>query len=306
MGNHLHLDVAITGATGLIGSALTAFLRGEGHRVRALVRDRARMGREDVFWDPSRGEIDAAALEGVDAVVHLAGEGIGEGRWTDARKERILKSRVDGTRLMASTLAKLQRKPSVLVSASALGVYGNAGDKWLDESSPHGRGFLVDVVEAWERGADAARDANIRVVHPRTGIVLARDGGALPKMVTPFKLGAGGRMGDGTQYMSWITLDDEVAAIVFAIRNDGMSGPVNLATPNPVTNKEFTDMLGKVLHRPSLVPAPAFALKLALGEMAEPLLLDSARLKPKKLIDAGFVFKHPTLEEALRATLEAP
>ncbi len=303
MGNHLHLDVAITGATGLLGRPLVTSLRASGHRVRVLVRRREDVGTDAVFWDPQRREIDAAALEGIDAVVHLAGENIGEGRWTDERKKLIVQSRVDGTRLIASTIAGLSKKPRVMISASAIGAYGNRGDEWLDESSHLGSGFLADVVHAWEIAAHAARDADIRVVHPRTGIVLSKEGGALAKLLLPFRMGAGGRMGNGQQFMSWVTLQDTIRAFEFALTSESLVGPVNVVAPNPVTNAEFSETLGSVMHRPSLIAAPAFALKLALGEMAQPLLLDGARIRPKQLLEAGFRFLHPTLEDALRAIL---
>jgi uncharacterized protein len=256
-----------------------------------------------VEWDPARGRLDPRALEGVDAVVHLAGESIAARRWSAAVKERIRRSRVDGTRLLSETLGNLERRPRVLVSASAVGYYGDRGETPLTEDSAPGAGFLADVCREWEAAADAARSAGIRVVHPRLGLVLAKQGGALPRMTLPFRLGLGGVVGSGRQYWSWIELGDLVRAIELCLGLDGLAGPINAVAPAPVTNREFTRKLGKVLGRPTLVPLPALAVRLLLGEMGRALLLGSARVLPRRLERAGFHFRHPGLESALRAAL---
>jgi uncharacterized protein len=297
------LRVAVTGATGLVGSALVPALLAAGHRVDRLTRRPPAAGTTDVEWEPARGRLDPRALEGVDAVVHLAGESIATGRWSAAVRERIRRSRVDGTRLLSETLGRLERRPRVLVSASAVGYYGDRGETLLTEDSTPGTGFLADVCREWEAAADAARAAGIRVVHPRLGLVLAKQGGALPRMALPFRLGIGGVVGSGRQYWSWIELGDLVRAIELCLGLDGLSGPVNAAAPAPVTNREFTRALGKVLGRPTLVPFPAVAVRLLLGEMGQALLLGSARVLPRRLERAGFHFRHPGLESALRAAL---
>lgn len=300
------LRIAVTGSTGLIGTALVRALRADGHRVLRLVRSRPAPGADEVYWSPSGGEIDAAALEGTDAAVHLAGENVGQPPWTEERKRRIRDSRVQGTGLLARTLAGLAAKPRVLVSASAIGYYGDRGDEVLDETAAPGSGFLAEVCRAWEAAADPARAAGIRVVHPRIGVVLSGEGGALEKMLTPFKLGVGGKMGSGRQWMSWVALHDVVEAIRFALRTDTLSGPANVASPNPATNAEFTEALGRVLGRPTFFAVPKFALKLALGQMADEALLASQRAVPEKLRAAGFVFEYPDLEGALRVALGKP
>jgi len=294
------MKVLISGPSGLIGSALIAALGRSGHQVIPLSRKR---GGAVVFWDPVQSVIDGASLEGMDAVVHLAGENIAARRWSAAQKARIRDSRVSGTRLLAEALGKLQRPPQVMVSASAVGYYGDRGGEVLRETSSPGIGFLPDVCREWETAADAASRAGIRVVHPRMGIVFAKNGGALPKMALPFKLGVGGVVGSGSQYMSWITIDDLVRVFQFLIDNPGLDGPVNATSPSPVTNAQFTRAMGRVLSRPTLLPLPAFAARLAFGEMADGLLLASARVEPAKLITAGFSFRHDELENALRATL---
>ena len=295
------MRVAITGASGLIGSALRRSLGDDGHEVVPLVRGGDRPG---VRWDPDAGTIDAAGLEGVDAVVHLAGEGIGEKRWTDEQKRRIRESRTKGTDLLARTLAGLSRKPAVLVSGSAMGVYGDRGDEVLTEESPPGEGFLPDLVVAWEEATAPAADAGIRVAHIRTGLVLDRDGGALPKLMPLFRFGLGGRMGSGRQWWSWITIDDEVRAIRHLIVTETASGPHNLAAPEPVTNAALTKALGRVLHRPAVVPVPAFGPKLLLGgELATELLFTSIRMVPAKLEASGFAFSHTDIDDGLRAVL---
>jgi uncharacterized protein len=292
--------VALSGSTGLIGSTLAASLRGDGHEVRPLVRGAARAG--EIGWDPSSGKLDAAALEGVSAVVHLAGEPVGE-RWSEEKKKRIRSSRVGGTTLLARTIAAMARPPRVLVSASAVGYYGDRGDEILTEQSGRGNDFLAEVVSEWEAGVAAAEEAGIRTVRLRMGVVLSRSGGALARLLTPFQLGAGGRIGDGRQWMSWISLTDAVGVFRFVMDRSELRGVYNSVAPAPVTNAGFTRALGRVLGRPTFFPVPAAALRLAFGEMADATLLVSQRAEPTRLRDAGYTFQHATLEEALRAEL---
>lgn len=294
--------IAITGASGLVGTKLATHLGSKGHEIVRVGRGGAKKG-TDVRWDPERGEIDAKGLEGCDAVVHLAGESIANRRWSAAQKERIRESRVRGTTLLCETLAKLQRKPSVLISASAIGFYGDRGATVCDEATPAGTGFLPEVCLAWEAATDPAVKAGIRVVNIRIGIVLTRDGGALAKMLLPFQMGVGGVVGSGKQYWSWVTIHDLIAAIDHCLSSSGIRGPVNVVAPNPVTNYEFTKTLGRVLRRPTIFPMPAFAARLALGEMADALLLASANVVPKVLLASGFQFESPTLEPGLRKVL---
>ncbi|MDE0342785.1 MAG: TIGR01777 family oxidoreductase [Deltaproteobacteria bacterium] len=297
------MKILVTGATGLVGGALVPLLAGGGHEVVRLGRSAPEAG--DVRWDPEGGVLDAGALEGVDGVVHLAGENIATGRWTAEKKRRIRESRVRGTRLLAKTLAGLERSPRVLVSASAIGFYGDRGDEELSETSPAGAGFLPDVCREWEVATEAAQGKGIRVVHARLGVVLSTGGGALAKMLTPFKLGAGGIIGNGRQYMSWITLDDTVAALGHLLATDSVAGPVNVVAPGTVTNHEFTKTLGRVLRRPTLFPMPAFAARLAFGEMADALLLASTRVKPAALLESGYAFRNDSLEQGLRHVIGA-
>ncbi len=264
---------------------------------------RGTAGPGDVLWNPAAGTLDHAALEGVDAAVHLAGESIAAGRWTADIKRRIRDSRILGTRLLAESLARLMRRPRVLVTASAVGIYGDRGDEILNEDSPLGTDFLAGVGREWEAAAKPAAEAGIRVVHLRLGIILAREGGALPRMVRPFMLGAGGPIGSGRQWMSWIALDDAIAAVLEALGNEQARGPINAVAPEPVRNAEFAAALGATLHRPALIPAPAFALRLLYGEMADAALLASQRVVPSRLEALGFRFRHPTLPEALGAIL---
>jgi len=292
--------IAITGATGLIGRALAASLIADGHRVARVVRDPRTARAEDVVWDPEAGTIDAAGLEGLDAVVHLAGEPIGASRWTEDTRRRIRDSRVRGTDLLARTLAGLEQRPAVLVSSSAVGVYGDRGAEELTEESSHGDDFLAEVCSAWEGAADPARGAGIRVVHPRTGVVIAKDGPLIDKVELPFRLGVGGKVGDGRQYVPWISLDDEIAALRFLIDRP-LEGPVNLTGPMPATNLELTKALGTVLRRPTLMPIPTFAIRLLYGEMGETLATVSQRVLPRRLLDAGFAFRHTTILAALSA-----
>lgn len=294
------LTIAITGASGLVGQALSAFLTTGGHTVRPLVRRKAKPG--EIAWDPARGEIDRAALEGIDAIVHLAGESI-MGRWTDAKKKRVYDSRIDGTRLLAEAIAGLDRKPSVFISASAIGYYGDRGAERVTEESPPGDGFLAEVCTAWEAAARPAVDAGVRVVHPRIGIVLSAAGGALAQMLLPFKLGLGGPVGPGDQYWSWVAIDDAIGAIHHAIVDDAIAGPMNLTALAPVTSREFARTLGQVLGRPAVLRVPAFALKLAMGQAADEMLLSGQRVIPAVLQATGYHFRYPGLEEALRFQL---
>ena len=296
--------VAITGATGLIGSALVSRLRGSGMRVRRLVRRARPDVLDDIVWDPMRGMLVPQDLEGADAVIHLAGEPIAH-RWTDARKRAIRESRVRGTELIARTIAALDRKPRVLLSGSAVGCYGDRGDEVLDEESAPGTDFLADVAREWEAATVAAVDAGVRVVLLRTGIVLNPNGGALGRLLPPFRLGVGGPIGSGRQWMSWISLDDHLRAMEYAIASAELHGPANLVAPHPVTNAEFATTLGRVLARPAIVPVPSFALELVYGEMARATILAGQRALPKALLRAGFEFAHPTLEQALRFELQA-
>lgn len=294
------MRVAITGATGLIGTALGESLARDGHTVHRLTR-RPRITRDFVF-DPGRGILDPEAFRGVDSVVHLAGEPIAQ-RWNRQVRERIRESRVAGTRLVSDTLAQLADAPRVLVSASAVGIYGDRGDEQLTEESAPGGDFLSAVCTQWEAAAGSARLAGVRVVHPRMGIVLSSRGGALQRLLLPFRLGLGGRIGTGTQWMSWISLDDAVSALRHVLQRDELRGAVNLVCPAPVTNAEFTRTLAGVLHRPALFPVPAFALRLAFNEMADATLMASQRVLPTRLGSTGFTFAHPELDSALRAVL---
>ncbi len=297
------MDVAISGASGLLGTALAASLQADGHRVLRFVRGGV-TGGDDIAWDPEQGRIDAPALEAIDAVVHLAGEGIGEHRWTSEQKRRIKESRTKGTAVLSAAVASRENKPKVLVTASAIGIYGNRADEILTEDSPLGDDFLSDVCKAWEAETRPAVDAGVRTVNVRTGIVLAAHGGALQQMLLPFRLGLGGKQGSGKQWMSWIALADEIAALRAAIDDDRLRGPVNLVAPNPVTNAEFARALGHVLHRPTVLPTPLLPLKLRYGaELVETLLLGSQRVAPNRLEAVSFSFRYPVLEPALEAIL---
>jgi len=296
------VEIALTGSSGLIGSALAARLRSEGHRVRSLVR-RPPSGPDEVRWDPDAGTIDAEALGGIDGAVHLAGEPIAAKRWSAAQKDRIKRSRTDGTRLLATAMAALEPRPSVLLSGSAVGYYGDRGDAVVTEATPPGDGFLAGVVEAWEAAAQPAIDAGIRTAFLRTGIVLSPDGGAMAKTLPLFKLGLGGPIGSGRQWWPWISLDDEVGAIVHLLTAD-VAGPVNLTAPNPVTNAGYTKALGRALHRPAVLPVPAFGPRLVLGrELADALLGDSLRVEPAGLVASGYAFRHAHLDDALASML---
>jgi len=296
--------IIVSGASGMLGSALRRRLVANGQSVLQLVR-RARETEDELTWNPATSPIVSRPeeLEGCSAAIHLAGANIAGRRWTAAYKRELAASRIDSTRALAGLLAGLRTPPRTLIVASAIGIYGDRGDERLDESSAPGAGFLADVCVAWEKAAKPARDAGIRVVHARFGVVLGNGPGALGKMLPLFRLGLGGRLGSGRQWMSWMSLDDAIGAILFALERTELAGPVNITAPNPVTNAEFTQALAKQLHRPALLPAPAFALKLALGEMAEEALLASVRVVPAKLVAAGFRFAHPALAEALAAAI---
>jgi uncharacterized protein len=303
------MRILVSGSTGFLGTALVESLEGQGHAIGRLVRPGT--ARKDVpggptkvlapavEWDPVGGQFDAAGAEGADALIHLAGASIAGGRWNASRKELLRTSRIDATRHLIGALAKLQRPPRVIVAASAIGYYGNRGDETLTEASAPGNDFLAGACREWEAETSRGAEFGARVVSLRSGIILAAHGGALPRMALPFKLGAGGRLGDGRQWMSWLTLQETVSIIQFTLATSGLSGPVNAVTPNPVRNNEFTSVLAKTLHRPALFPAPEFALRLALGEMADALLLVSQRVMPSKLADSGYRFLRPNLASAL-------
>ncbi|MXY84792.1 MAG: TIGR01777 family protein [Gemmatimonadetes bacterium] len=295
------MKILVAGSSGLIGTVLCSRLEREGHEVVRLVRREPAQG--ELRWDPEAGELEQEALEGIEAVVHLGGRNIVAGRWTATVKEQLRQSRVQTTQLLAARLAGLATPPRVLVCASAVGIYGHRRGEELDEESDTGEGFLAELGRAWEGASTVAAEAGTRVVQARLGIVLSRRGGALAKMLLPFRLGMGGKIGDGQQYVSWISLEDAVAALVYAVENDALRGPVNLTAPQPVTNAELTRTLGRVLRRPTLLPLPAFAAKLVLGELAEEALLASQRVRPKRLLEAGFESAHPELEGALRHAL---
>jgi uncharacterized protein (TIGR01777 family) len=297
------MRILVTGSSGLIGSALIPLLRKQGHEVVRLVRQPGATGESHAVWNPAAGKLEKSALEQTDAVVHLAGENIGAARWNDERKERMRRSRVSGTRLLSESLARLAVPPRVLVSASAVGYYGSRGDEVLTEDSQPGVDFLAEVCKEWEAATVPARQEGIRVVNLRIGMVLSGKGGALPAMLPPFKAGVGGKLGDGRQFVSWISINDLTRAISHAISTDSLSGPVNAVSPNPVRNVEMTKALGKVLRRPTFFSVPAFALRLLLGEMADALLLSSQRVEPRHLLATGFTFQLPDFEPALRHLL---
>ena len=296
----MSLRVLVSGARGLIGSALLPALRARGHEV--VVLTRRATGASEIGWDPAGGRLEARVIEGFDAVVHLAGEPIAA-RWTPVRKALIRESRVAGTRLLAQRLAELEQPPRVLVSVSAIGFYGDRGDEVLDEASPPGVGFLPAVCRAWEEAAAPAAACGIRVVHPRLGIVLTTRGGALARLLPPFRLGLGGPLGDGRAWWSWVVLDDVIAVLERSLADERLAGPVNVVAPGVETNRTFAATLGRVLNRPALLPVPAFALRALFGEMADGALLASARVTPARLQNAGHVFRFPGLEDALRHLL---
>jgi uncharacterized protein len=296
------VTVAVTGATGLIGAALVTRLRARGHIVRRLLRSTRESQADDVLWDVTGSALPRQALAGVDAIVHLAGEPVAH-RWTSARKRAIRDSRVRGTEQLATAVLAMERRPRVVISGSAIGFYGDRGDALLDETAPPGDDFLARVCVDWERAAAPVEAAGVRLVHLRTGIVLSPKGGALARLLPIFRLGGGGPLGGGRQWMSWISLHDEVRAIEHALFTESMRGAANLVSPNPVTNAEFATTLGRVLARPAFVPVPAFAIELIYGEMARATLLSGQRVMPRALLAAGFEFDQPTLEGALRGEL---
>lgn len=294
------MKVVVSGASGLVGSALMSRLSGAGHQTERLVRT---AGGDGIHWDPVAGQMDRSALENWDAVVHLAGENIANGRWTAKKKERIGQSRIAGTSLLCQTLAGLARPPRVLVSASAIGYYGDRGDEVLSEESPPGTGFLSDVCQQWEQATEPAGAKGIRVARLRFGVILSPAGGALKSMLPPFRLGLGGRLGNGRQFMSWLALDDAVNIIEHTLSSSGLRGPVNAVSPQPVTNSEFTRVLGSVLSRPTIFPVPSLGVRILFGELADALLLASTRVIPARLQQAGFRFQYPELEAGLHHLL---
>lgn len=296
------MKILVTGSSGLIGSALVVSLASNGHEVVRLPRKNFADG--SPFWDPQSGVIDLGDVRNITAVVHLAGDNIAEGRWNDRKKALILNSRVRGTKLLADFFAASNQKPRAFVSASAIGVYGDRKEELVDETSAHGTSFLADVVRQWEGATASAINVGIRVVNVRFGVVLSAAGGALKKMLLPFTMGFGGVIGGGKQYVSWVSIDDVVEMIQYVIVKDSMRGPVNLVSPNAVSNREFTRALGRALHRPTIFPMPAFVARIAFGEMANELLLAGARVAPRKLMESGYKFRHPELEGALEHILK--
>ncbi|HET6976988.1 MAG TPA: TIGR01777 family oxidoreductase [Pyrinomonadaceae bacterium] len=297
------MKILVSGSHGLVGKALINSLTTDGHEILRLVRHERTFGAPEIEWHPNQGQIDAQQLEGFDVVVHLAGESIASGRWTDDKKRAIRESRSRGTSVLSGALTKLSRPPSLFLSASAIGYYGDRGDELLAETSAPGKDFLASVCVEWENATKPATEKGIRTIHTRFGIILDKNGGALAQMLTPFRLGIGGRVGDGKQWMSWIALDDVVNGLKFLIAHKTIQGAVNFVAPNPATNAEFTKTLGRVLSRPTIFPIPAFAVRLAFGELADALLLSSQKVDPGVLQDCGFLFSWPTLEPALRHVL---
>ena len=297
------MKILVSGSHGLVGSALIKSLIADGHEVVRLVRRKLEFGADEVEWHPDHDRIDASRLERLDAVIHLAGESIASGRWTDEKKREIRDSRVKGTTLLSRTLAQCPQPPAVFICASAIGYYGNRGDEVLSETSAPGKDFLSSVCVEWEEATRAASEKGIRTVNARFGIILDAHGGALAQMLMPFRMGVGGRVGDGKQWMSWIALEDVVAGLKFVLQDATARGPINFVAPNPVTNAEFTRTLGRVLSRPTFFPIPVFGARLAFGEMADALLLSSQRVDPVVLEDKGFPFYWPTLEPALQHLL---
>lgn len=299
------MKILLSGASGLLGSALSHTLTDNGHEIFRLVR-RPLDDDHAIYWKPSAGALDSASVDSFDIVIHLGGANLAEGRWTESRKRILVDSRVNSTRLLATTLASLDKKPNLFICASATGFYGDRGDELLTEDAAAGQGFLADLTKQWEQACAPAVQAGLRTVNLRFGIVLSPEGGALRKMLLPFKLGIAGKLGSGDQYWSWISLNDVVGAVQHVIANKSIAGPVNVTAPSPVTNAEFTKTLGRVLNRPTIFPAPAFALKLAMGEMADEALLSSQRVIPRTLADSGYDFIHADLETTLRQLLNRP
>lgn len=298
------MKILLSGGSGLIGSALIPHLKSLGYEVKSLVRKQT-LGPDEIWWDVDQGVLDPSACESFDYVINLAGENIGAGRWTQERKNKIKESRVKTTRLLMDTLSKVKNKPKAFINASAVGYYGNRGSEILNETDTSGEGFLAEVCEEWEAEALRGEKMGIRVACARFGMVLSKKGGGLKTMLTPFKLGLGGTVGAGEQYISWIAIDDVVSALTFIMEQEGIREGINVTSPNPVKNKEFTQILGHVLKRPTIIPLPEFVAKLVLGEMAEEVLLASHRAVPKKLRDSGYEFQYPNLEQALQHCIEA-
>ena len=292
------MKIAIAGSSGLVGSALIPILQSDGNQITRLVRSSPKPG--EIEWHPNQDEVNPQRLEGFETIINLAGENIAGGRWTDEQKRKIRVSRINGTHLLSESIAKMTSKPGAFICASATGIYGDRDDETLDEQSETGGGFLAGVCREWEQATEPASKAGVRVVNLRMGPILAREGGMLSKLLTPFKMGMGGKVGSGKQYISWVALDDAVNAIKLAIDDKSIQGPINIVSPNPVTNEEFTKTLGHVLNRPTALAMPAFAARLAFGEMADEMLLASQKVMPNRLNQAGFQFRYPTLESAMR------
>lgn len=299
------MRILISGASGLVGTATAGALRADGHEVARFARQKGASSPGDVRWDPASAFIDAQTMEGADAIVHLAGAGIADARWSEARKKVLRDSRMNSTRTLVDAIAQLQQKPRVLIAASGVGYYGDRGDETLTESSSNGDGFIAALARDWEAESLRAESLGLRVVMLRFGMVLSAHGGALPRIVTPFKLGVGGRLGSGKQWISWIALEDATGVIRSVLVDEKLSGPINVVTPNPVRNAEFTTALARVLHRPAIFPVPGFALRLALGEMADELLLVSQRVNPRKLVTQGYAFRFPDLDAAFHSLFRA-
>jgi hypothetical protein len=297
------MKILVTGSSGLIGSALVTELTGAGHYVVRLVRSAPNRDRGDVLWDPVSGKVERSKLEGMDAVVHLAGENIARRRWTKARKTKLVNSRVQATEFLAQTMAGLKSRPKVFISASAVGYYGHRPTQIMKEEMSAGTTFLSEICQEWERATQILVTAGVRVVIARFGVVLSRRGGALAKMWLPFNLGLGGKLGNGRQYMSWISIDDTIRAILHVLEKDSLHGPVNVVAPNPVTNRDFTKALGRALSRPTIFPVPGFMLRILIGEIADAALLASCRADPEKLTASGFKFEYPDLDSALQSVL---
>jgi uncharacterized protein len=297
------MKILISGSSGLVGSHLVPFLRQKGHEVKKLVRHTSSLALDEIYWDPTKGELNPSDIQEFDAIINLAGENLGKGRWNEAKKQRILESRVKSTQLLAETISQLKNKPKVFINASAIGIYGEQGDEELNEESPEGKGFLSQVCHKWEAAANPIKEQSIRTVWMRLGMVLSTEGGGLKPMLVPFRLGLGGKLGSGKQFMSWIVLEDLLKAILFALTDDKLQGPVNAVSPNPVTNSTFTEVLGSVLHRPTWMPVPSMMAKLIFGEMADALILSSTRVFPKRLEEAGFQFDYPNLKLAFQHLL---
>lgn len=298
------MKILISGSSGLVGSKLLPYLLQHGNKVVRLVHGKSAQSPDTIFWDIDKGILDVNALEGFDAIIHLAGENIAVGRWTEAKKKRINDSRVNGTKLLSEAISQLKIPPKIMLSASATGYYGNREDTILTETSAKGSGFLSDVCAEWEKATIKAKDKGVRVVNLRFGVIFGPNGGALAKMILPFKMCLGGAIGSGQQYMSWISIDDVLKSINFLLTHSEVQGPINIVSPHPVSNENFTKSLGKVLNRPTFLRMPTFVVRLVFGEMADEMLLSSTRVHPKALLDAGYIFTDPDLEPALAKLLK--